>query len=392
MKFLQLVHTFPPDPGFGVSRFVTEFSRGLGGLGQEVHILPLRPGSRSSSNVNRNVTVHRYEDPYPFKAYSPHLQSVLENLSQGERIVQMEEESGPFDAFLLHGWSVSLASSLGGRVFGNPMMVFLHGTEVGRSLGKMEAERAYAADMERWIAERADRVVVPCEFVRNEVERYYGISKEKIFVLPGGADASTFEVDVDRTEYRRIFAEDKAPVILFSGCLNEVNGVDVLLDTIPWVLQKAPHAKFVIAGDGPLRMSLEARIQNQNLNPHVRLTGHLGNSVLGALYRVADLLVVPSRYEASGLTLLEGNVHALPIVTTDVPGTADWRKKGIPMNRVPSGNPEALAGEMVKILLHQPPSWSKAKPGREGATLRSWKEVAEDFCKIAESLLAPVER
>jgi glycosyltransferase involved in cell wall biosynthesis len=85
-----------------------------------------------------------------------------------------------------------------------------------------------------------------------------------------------------------------------------------------------PDVLVVIAGSGPLKPELEARIAALGLERHVRLAGFVPDDVLPVAYRAADLSVVPTAaLEGFGLVTVESLAAGTPCVVTPVGGLTD---------------------------------------------------------------------
>ena len=103
---------------------------------------------------------------------------------------------------------------------------------------------------------------------------------------------------------------------LFVGRLIERKGLDVLLEAF----ERVDAGELCIAGDGPLKEMVEAAAAR---DPRIRLIGHASGDELACAYQDADVLVVPSLYEAWGLVVHEGLAYGLPVIATDQVGAAD---------------------------------------------------------------------
>jgi len=76
--------------------------------------------------------------------------------------------------------------------------------------------------------------------------------------------------------------------------------------------------KLVIAGgDGWGNIDLANLITRFHLEPHVILTGHVGEQTLATLYAHADFIVMPSIYEGFGLPLVEAMGYGTPVLTSN---------------------------------------------------------------------------
>src|SRR5207244_10005330 len=97
-------------------------------------------------------------------------------------------------------------------------------------------------------------------------------------------------------------------------------GVDLFLDACAVLVQKGLAFSALVAGDGPGRARLEAHCARLGLEARVRFLGHVYD--VDVLYRMLDLLVLPSRSEGLPNTLLEAMQADVPIVATAVGAVA----------------------------------------------------------------------
>jgi glycogen synthase len=362
MKLLTLAAVWSPAPVYGVGHSISEASAALAARGHEVHVVSLGANPGENGIPGDVIRVHFGVDPYPFFAYNDYLQAVLENLPLSERLIQVWESSGPFDAIAVHGWQCSQAAALAQRRYGTPLFAVLHGAEAARIGGKGTREQIYAAEMEKWLCARADRVIVPDARVGQEVEKLYSIASGKVTVVPEGVAASTFDSEVDLEEFRSIFARPGDEVVLFAGRLCLEKGPDILLKAFSGILRQRPRAILVVAGDGPLQADLAQEAEQLGISGRVKWQGHIGPLVLGALYQIADVLVVPSRYEGFGRVVLEGLLHDLPVVATrtgGIPRFAEESPRGL-LRTVEPGNIPALQKAVLETLQRPPSSRGNA--------------------------------
>jgi glycosyltransferase involved in cell wall biosynthesis len=237
------------------------------------------------------------------------------------------------------------------RVYGCPLIATFHSITAGAGGPTRNAEETYVAEMERWFAGRADRIAVLSDYARRELIRHYGIPVEKIDVIPGGAGTESFSTQVDREDFRSMFAERAERIVLFAGRLTPEKGPEVLLGSME-VLARHNPVRAVFAGDGPLRESLVAEAERRGLADRVRFTGHVGPSVLGALYQVSDVFVAPSRYECFGWGAMEAVLHGLPVVASSVGALSDLARilPSGTMNPVAPGDHQGLAVVISQVL------------------------------------------
>jgi glycosyltransferase involved in cell wall biosynthesis len=82
-------------------------------------------------------------------------------------------------------------------------------------------------------------------------------------------------------------------------------------------------ARIVVAGDGPLRPEIEARIRAAGVEDRLLLLGNLSREAIADLYAAADAFLQPSLYEGQSNALLEAMHAGLPVLVSDV---ADQRE------------------------------------------------------------------
>jgi glycogen synthase len=191
------------------------------------------------------------------------------------------------------------------------------GQEPNQRLAHSHAQEAAIAASDRLIA-----------ISRSEYDllvRYYPYCRGRITTVGNGI--GTGPGLVARGPRRR--QSDSGVVVLYSGRLVERKGIRDLAATIPRVLQVAPSTRFVLAGGPPgvpghdLAREWLPPAVDDDLATRVHFTGWLSPRDLTNWYQGADVLVVPSRYEPFGMVVLEGMLHALPIIACDSGGPGE---------------------------------------------------------------------
>jgi len=123
--------------------------------------------------------------------------------------------------------------------------------------------------------------------------------------------------------FQRAAKLQKSPVartFLYSGKLNERKGVDLILDAAKTLLPRQTEARFVLAGDGPLRPQAEAFAAK--FPDRVEVLGFVPWERLPEVYARADVLLAPSRYDGWNLAVPEGLAAGLPVISTNQTGAA----------------------------------------------------------------------
>src|SRR4051794_13412507 len=157
------------------------------------------------------------------------------------------------------------------------------------------------------------------------------------------------------------------PVVVAIGRLHPQKGYDVLLDAVTrW--SGRIHPLVAIAGDGPLREELPARIAAEDLP--VRLLGRRDD--VAELLAAADVCVLPSRWEGSPFTGQEALRAGTPLVATRAGGMPELFGAGAEL--VPVGDAAALADAVVAVLTDSARAKELAEAGRRQAA--TWPDEA----------------
>ena len=176
------------------------------------------------------------------------------------------------------------------------------------------------------------------------------VPPHKIVCIPNGIDTSRFQPNptVRQAVREQFGCAPDAFVWLTVGRLEPVKNHLELLCAFREVTAVHPHARLLIAGQGPLQAATEQRITELGLAERVRLLGVRRD--IPDLLNAADAFVLPSLWEGMPLTLLEASATALPIVATDVGGNAEVVLEGETGYLVPVKDTEALAQAMLRVM------------------------------------------
>lgn len=175
-----------------------------------------------------------------------------------------------------------------------------------------------------------------------------GVRVERMVIIKNGIRPLSVE-SVDRLKVREEAGLQDGDIFLVSvGRLVYEKAHNVLLNAMPFILEKYPNVKVGIVGDGVLRTQLEAQIEELGITHSVRLFG-MSDSVLKYL-AIAQAFVLPSRSEGLPIALLEAMSAGLPVVVTDLDGMDDVVRRGEDGFLVPVEDARALANAILQLL------------------------------------------
>ncbi|HEY8466686.1 MAG TPA: glycosyltransferase [Solirubrobacterales bacterium] len=197
--------------------------------------------------------------------------------------------------------------------------------------------------IERALARFATRVIAVCEAERRNAASVGPASRVR--VVYNGVDP------VRRDAVHPALAELRA-AHSFVACaiaeLRDSKGIDALLEAFARARREDGSISLAIAGDGPERASLEALAHRLGLGSAVRFLGATPgpDSVLAG----ADAFVNAAYAEAFPYTVIEAMSGGVPVIATDVGGTAEAiGRRGEAGVLVPARDADALARALLEL-------------------------------------------
>ncbi len=194
-------------------------------------------------------------------------------------------------------------------------------------------------------------------------------------------------------EFAEAHLSGRKPAIGMAARFAAEKGVEVLLDALPFILEKYPNALVLFAGTYQDVMGEQAyfdrlmpRIREYEAQGHWKFLGNLDPTRMAAFYPNLDVLVVPSlnSTEAFGLVQIEAMMNGVPCVASALPGVRmPVQMHG--MGRVAQiGDSKSLAESILEIL-----DDPKKFCGDPAAIAKQYDPdtVAEEYEKLFESLM-----
>jgi glycogen(starch) synthase len=356
-RVLILSWEYPPVIEGGLARHVRKLAEAL--VRQGVCVDVLTRGIASDEDLARRrvedsggVNVHRVPEPsWPreldrFVAWVEQMNQDM--LAAGEALAQ--EHS--YDLVHGHDWLVGKAAAELADRLAIPYVTTIHATEHGRHQGWVEKPpQSHIHAVERWMARRADAVIVCSYYMRGHVADIFDIDEGRVAVIPNGVDPSELRPTGDLGALRSEFAEQHEKLVLLVGRLVYEKGFQLALDALPNVIRQVGNVRFLVAGSGTHEEELKSQAARLGLSEHGTFLGWIGDDVLHSLYRIADLCVVPSIYEPFGLVALEAMASGCPCIVADTGGLCEVVPVGERVGlRFNGGDAEHL-GVMIERLL-----------------------------------------
>ncbi len=308
----------------GVSAHVTELAAALARQGHDVHVFTrIAPGQ---SDYAMHDGVHYYRCGY---RGDREFVDDVNNMCRAfvHRVFGVEDSTGqPFDLIHAHDWLCANAMIWIKQGRQRRGILTIHATEYGRCGNVFHGGRsARIRDQERAGCYWADHVIAVSHATRAEVMWMYEVPDWKCSVVYNGVSRHRFDRFIESDKVRKRYQIGPMdPVVLFCGRLAHQKGPDILLEAFPAALNRCGHSKLIFAGDGELRSELERRGRHLGVAHALRFLGYRNGEELVDLFKMCDVVCVPSRNEPFGIVVLEAWSAGKPVVVTHNGGPGEY--------------------------------------------------------------------
>jgi glycosyltransferase involved in cell wall biosynthesis len=178
--------------------------------------------------------------------------------------------------------------------------------------------------------------------------------------------------------------------ILFVGRLEPMKGVATLLDAFASIANTYPEAELHIVGAGSLRATLQARYPDLVQRGRIVFRGYVPPISLFGEYAVSSIFCALSRSEALGNVFLEAQAAGCAIVATDVGGIPDIVKHNEAGFLVPSGDSNAAANAIIRLLSDSILCKKFGEVGVKHAEKYDWAVIAKKYGDVYRTSISGI--
>jgi len=274
-------------------------------------------------------------------------------------------------------------------------IVSCHDVDAFRSLAHPPSERRSAAF--RWMSRRilaglrrAARVACASAVTRDALQSHGGFDERRLSIVAHGVDATMgiHNPAADR-DAATLMGPGTGAEILHVGSTAPRKRIDVLLDVAGRVLAARPAARLVRVG-GPLSSEERGRARDLGITDRIVELPFLDRATLGAIYRRAALVLLPSEREGFGLPIVEAMACGTPVVASDIPVLREVAGVDATFCRV--GDAAEWTCAVLALLDerdHSPARWAqRVSAGRTRAAAFGWSAAAASFVALYQGVAA----
>jgi glycosyltransferase involved in cell wall biosynthesis len=365
----------------GVGNHVTELAAALERKGHETHVFTRIGSGQNHYEVIDGVYYHRC----PFNLNRNFVEEI-NNMCRSfvYQFFQTEDYIGSFDIIHAHDWLASNAVVWIKSGRGKKSILTIHSTEYGRCGNSFYGgQSTLIKEQERHATYCADRIIAVSKALKNEIMWMYNLPDWKVDVVYNGVNVHNFDGEIDPGEVKARYGIGPLdPTILFAARMVHQKGPDILIEAIPSILKHYPQARFIMAGDGDMRMGLERRAYALGIAHAIRFLGYKNGEELKDLFKACDLVCVPSRNEPFGIVILEAWSAGKPVVATSNGGPAEFVWHDVTGLMI-FDYPDSVAWGISSLLAGLDHARWMGKNGRIAAeTAFTWESISDQVLKV----------
>ena len=247
--------------------------------------------------------------------------------------------------------------------------------------------------LETYVLKHASAVTTICEGLRGDMVAR-GIPGKKVSVIPNAVDIERFSFggQPDPARQQQLGIEGKT-VLGFIGSFYAYEGLALLLQAMPGILEAAPDTCLLLVGGGPEEQRLKQITAASNLQDRVIFTGRVPHEEVQDYYNLVDIFVYPRLSMrltdlVTPLKPLEAMAQGRLVLASDVGGHRELIRNGETGQLFHAGSIEDLHSTVVSML-HDRSDWqARREAGRRFVeTERTWEASVARYRDVYASAL-----
>ncbi|HVA27270.1 MAG TPA: glycosyltransferase [Candidatus Baltobacteraceae bacterium] len=369
-----------PENG-GVTVYVRELARALVAEGWQVDVVTRRQSPDAPARENKyGATIIRVDVGPPHPCAND---AIAPYLPEATAAVREIARSRNYRFVSSHYWLSGVVGDAIATEFDIPHVHTLHSHGIERK--KRDAVTVARIAAERHLLERAKIVTLSRSHI-GTFERRYGVDCT-VHVVPGGVDTELFRPGDRDVALTQLELDVSRKWIGYVGRLTKEKGIDDLIHAFALVHMLTPDSGLFVVGGARTRSRIAdlARLASDlGIAEAVTFLGPIPNARVAAAFQGADVIAVPSHYEAFGLVALEARATGTPVVASDVGGLKELVTPQSGGQRVRSGDYLAWA-QALELALRPDELLRRRRLAVEQRRdeVYSWNRIAQRIAAIA---------
>ena len=247
--------------------------------------------------------------------------------------------------------------------------------------------------LETWVLRRADAVTTICEGLRRDIVSR-GIPEDKVTVIPNAVDPIRFRTEGARNpDLAKRLGLDGADVVGFIGSFYGYEGLDLLLQALPRMLEHKPSIRLLLVGGGYEEQALKQQAATAGIGDRIVFAGRVPHDEVQDYYNLVDVFAYPRHRTrltetVTPLKPLEAMAQGRAVVASDVGGHRELIRDGETGRLFEAGNAAALADAVLALLQDRDAAAAmRAKARRFVEAERSWAASVRRYAGVYGPIL-----
>jgi glycosyltransferase involved in cell wall biosynthesis len=224
----------------------------------------------------------------------------------------------------------------------------------------------------------AERVICLTRTEREILIKEFLVKPDRAICIPNG-------VNYNEMANSSPALDTSGFTILYVGRLSTEKNIHVLISAYKEIEDCIPNSKLLIVGDGTEKEELEKLSRKLSIK-RIFWIGNVPHQSIGAYFKSASVFVLPSRREASPISIIEALAAGTPVIVSDAIDRMGIMERGIGLV-FENGNEKDLAEKIFKIYKEKNLRDSSVSCGMRYAKELDWDKVVDEYVTLYHSML-----
>jgi glycosyltransferase involved in cell wall biosynthesis len=254
-------------------------------------------------------------------------------------------------------------------------------------------------DFKRRLVHRIDRIsyrlsshILPVtEKIAENLHYIEGVSLDSMTVLPSGANTELFRPLDKLSCCQKLGLDSNKKYVGFIGTFFHYQGIQVVIDSAPIIIQKFSDVRFLLVGDGPMKTGWEDKVAQMGLQESFIFTGHVPYRDVPLYCGTMDVCLstfLKEARESSAVKLFEYLSCGKPVIISDVSNTGKHFLKSEAVILVKPEDPLELADAIEKLLSDPSKMEKMGKKGRHFVVSKYDRvKLSQDIVKLCKDIV-----
>ncbi len=278
-----------------------------------------------------------------------------------------------YDIVNCHGLDspIGMSALIASRKLGIPTVVTNHSL-IGHTI---YGPTLYLAG--KLLLRNADAIIAVSSAVENDSKI---MTSKPIYRIFNGVDSENSQLKVSFPDYK-----ERKLVIATVARMTKKKGVQNIVSLAPYLLGINDNLLFLMIGDGPLRKSLEKRVEESGLSRNFYFTGEVSREEVMEYLNQADIFALPSVDEAFGISILEAMLKNVPVVAMNHSGVSDIIKNGV--NGYLADDLPEFSSYLQTLIENPYQRISFAQEASKGLSNYDWNRIYEQTFRVYSKVI-----